>query len=175
MGTDAAGDGDIRCVDHDRTVRCRYHRNELRPPGRKEMSEHVRTLSAGSPRPIFVMPNAGIPENIGGRAHYHLSPEDLVKFLSHFVKDLGVQIVGAAAERPRNIFASLSMRSGICPCVPQGRFCPECLKSLSIRPDACRSGTSLGRERTNANGSKMFKDCSQRRIGKESLRWGGSR
>ncbi|HEY4612808.1 MAG TPA: homocysteine S-methyltransferase family protein, partial [Bacteroidota bacterium] len=49
--------------------------------GPKEMSDHVRALSSSSPLPIFVMPNAGLPENVGGRAHYHLSPEELVKYL----------------------------------------------------------------------------------------------
>src|SRR5512136_189790 len=62
--------------------------------GPKEMSDHVRALSASSPKPVFVMPNAGLPENIGGRAHYHLSPHELAKYLTHFVKDLGVQVVG---------------------------------------------------------------------------------
>jgi len=58
------------------------------------MSEHVRTLANISPKPIFVMPNAGIPENIGGRAHYHLTPEEMAQYLSHFVKDLGINVVG---------------------------------------------------------------------------------
>ncbi len=62
--------------------------------GPKEMSEHVRTLVETSPKPVFVMPNAGMPENIGGHAHYHLSPEEMVQYLSHFVKDLGVNVVG---------------------------------------------------------------------------------
>src|SRR5262249_14322020 len=42
--------------------------------GPKEMSEHVRVLSGSSPKPIFVMPNAGLPENVGGHAHYKLTP-----------------------------------------------------------------------------------------------------
>ncbi len=62
--------------------------------GPKEMSENVRYLCQNSPKPVFVMPNAGIPENVEGRACYHLSPDELVQWLSHFVKDLGVNIVG---------------------------------------------------------------------------------
>ncbi|HEX9158458.1 MAG TPA: homocysteine S-methyltransferase family protein, partial [Syntrophales bacterium] len=62
--------------------------------GPKEMSEHIRVLASGSPKPVFVMPNAGIPENVGGQAHYTLTPDDLAAYLSHFVKDLGVSVVG---------------------------------------------------------------------------------
>ena len=44
--------------------------------GPKEMSEHIRVLASSSPKPVFVMPNAGIPENVGGHAHYQLTPEE---------------------------------------------------------------------------------------------------
>ncbi|MEK7249890.1 MAG: homocysteine S-methyltransferase family protein, partial [Bacteroidota bacterium] len=48
--------------------------------GPAEMSEHVRVLCSSSPKPVFVMPNAGIPENVGGHAHYKLTPEELAQF-----------------------------------------------------------------------------------------------
>jgi 5-methyltetrahydrofolate--homocysteine methyltransferase len=69
--------------------------------GPREMSEHVRVLTSSSPKPVFVMPNAGMPENVGGHAHYSLTPEDLAGYLSHFVRDLGVPL--------RSTSVSLSM------------------------------------------------------------------
>src|SRR4029077_19431747 len=53
--------------------------------GPQEMSEHVRTLSQQWPRPISVLPNAGLPENVGGRAVYRLTPDQLAEHLKDFV------------------------------------------------------------------------------------------
>ena len=58
------------------------------------MEESVRFLSKNSPKEIFVMPNAGIPENIGGKAHYHLTPSEMNNWMSKFVFDFGVSIIG---------------------------------------------------------------------------------
>src|SRR4029077_7478699 len=62
--------------------------------GPQEMSEHVRTLSQQWPRLISVLPNAGLPENVGGRAVYKLTPEQLASHLKDFVTRFGVNIVG---------------------------------------------------------------------------------
>lgn len=127
--------------------------------GPMEMSEHVRTLSAGSPRPIFVMPNAGMPENIGGKAHYHLSPEDLVKFLSHFVKDLGVQIVGGCCGTTKEHIRQLVEAVGNLAPVPRKvEFVPSVSSLYQSVPMHVDPAPVLVGERTNANGSKMFKD-----------------
>src|SRR5258708_2332636 len=62
--------------------------------GPQEMSEHVRTLSQQWPRLISVLPNAGLPENVGGRAVYKLTPDELAEHLKDFVVRFGVNIVG---------------------------------------------------------------------------------
>ena len=131
--------------------------------GPMEMSEHVRTLSAGSPRPIFVMPNAGMPENIGGKAHYHLSPEDLVKFLSHFVKDLGVQVVGGCCGTTKEHVRQLVDAVGNLAPVPRMFEVIPSVSSLyqSVPLHVVPAPVLIG-ERTNANGSKMFKDLLSR-------------
>jgi 5-methyltetrahydrofolate--homocysteine methyltransferase len=49
--------------------------------GPQEMSEHVRTLSQQWPRYISVLPNAGLPENVGGQAIYKLTPAQLAEHL----------------------------------------------------------------------------------------------
>ncbi|MGK7919582.1 MAG: homocysteine S-methyltransferase family protein, partial [Trichodesmium sp.] len=54
------------------------------------MKEHIRYLSENSPFVISCIPNAGLPENIGGQAHYRLTPIELKMALMHFVEDLGV-------------------------------------------------------------------------------------
>ena len=41
--------------------------------GPEQMKEHIKYLSENSPFAISCIPNAGLPENIGGVAHYRLS------------------------------------------------------------------------------------------------------
>ena len=127
--------------------------------GPKEMSGHLRTLAASSPKPIFVMPNAGIPENIGGHAHYHLQPEEMVHFLSHFVKDLGVNIVGGCCGTTKEHIRQLVQAVGNC--APKERafeFIPGASSLYQSAPFRIENPPTIIGERTNANGSKLFRD-----------------
>lgn len=70
------------------------------------MKDHIRYLSEHSPFVISCIPNAGLPENIGGQAHYKLTPLEFRMALMHFVEDLGVQIIGGCCgTRPEHISA----------------------------------------------------------------------
>jgi len=62
--------------------------------GPEQMKEHIRYLSEHSPFVVSCIPNAGLPENIGGVAHYRLTPIEMKMQLLHFVEDLGVQVIG---------------------------------------------------------------------------------
>src|SRR5947209_15601673 len=62
--------------------------------GPQQMSENVRYLCQNWSRAISVIPNAGIPENVGGHAVFKDTPESLAKELAHFARDFGVTIVG---------------------------------------------------------------------------------
>lgn len=62
--------------------------------GPEQMKEHIRYLSDHSPFVVSCIPNAGLPENIGGVAHYRLTPLEMKVQLMHFVEDLGVQVIG---------------------------------------------------------------------------------
>ncbi|MFM8974850.1 MAG: homocysteine S-methyltransferase family protein, partial [Vulcanococcus sp.] len=55
--------------------------------GPEQMKEHVRYLSEHSPFVVSCIPNAGLPENIGGVAHYRLTPVEMKMQLMHFVED----------------------------------------------------------------------------------------
>ncbi|MEM6433583.1 MAG: homocysteine S-methyltransferase family protein, partial [Cyanobacteria bacterium P01_D01_bin.115] len=68
------------------------------------MKDHVKHLAEQSPFAISCIPNAGLPENVGGHAVYHLSPMELRMALMHFVEDLGVQVIGGCCgTRPDHI------------------------------------------------------------------------
>ena len=62
--------------------------------GPAEMNDVVRYLGTNSTKLVSVLPNAGLPQNEGGRAVYKLKPEELASYHRHFVKDYGVRIVG---------------------------------------------------------------------------------
>jgi len=68
------------------------------------MKDHIKHLAEQSPFAISCIPNAGLPENVGGHAVYHLSPMELRMALMHFVEDLGVQVIGGCCgTRPDHI------------------------------------------------------------------------
>jgi 5-methyltetrahydrofolate--homocysteine methyltransferase len=127
--------------------------------GPQEMSENVRYLCHNSPRPVFCMPNAGIPENIGGRAHYHLSPEELVKWLSHFVTDLGVGIVGGCCgTTPVHIAQLVQAVGNLQPAKRSWEYTPSSSSIYSSVPLHLDPPPIIIGERTNANGSKKFRE-----------------
>jgi 5-methyltetrahydrofolate--homocysteine methyltransferase len=68
------------------------------------MKDHVRHLAEQSPFVISCIPNAGLPENVGGNAVYRLTPMELRMSLMHFIEDLGVQVIGGCCgTRPEHI------------------------------------------------------------------------
>jgi 5-methyltetrahydrofolate--homocysteine methyltransferase len=127
--------------------------------GPKEMSEHVRTLADISPKPIIVMPNAGMPENIDGKAHYHLSPNEFTSFLTHFVKNLNVSIVGGCCgTTPEHIRQLVDSVSNLTTKKREYEFVPGVSSLFQSVPFKIENPPILIGERTNANGSKFFRD-----------------
>jgi 5-methyltetrahydrofolate--homocysteine methyltransferase len=136
--------------------------------GPKEMSEHIRVLADSSPMPIFVMPNAGLPENVGGHAHYHLTPEELVHHLSHFVNEFGVNVVGGCCGTTKEHIRQLANAVGnLSPKERNPEFIPGASSLYQTSPFHIVPPPILIGERTNANGSKQFRDL----LGKED--WEG--
>src|SRR5580692_9354853 len=84
--------------------------------GPKEMNDAVRYLALNSTKEVSVLPNAGLPENVGGHAVYRLSPEDLAEYHKHFVKDYGVRIVGGCCgTTPEHLKAVVDAVSNVEP------------------------------------------------------------
>jgi 5-methyltetrahydrofolate--homocysteine methyltransferase len=68
------------------------------------MSEHIKYLCEQSPFVVSCIPNAGLPENVGGQAHYKLTPMEFRIALTRFVEDWGVQVIGGCCgTRPEHI------------------------------------------------------------------------
>jgi 5-methyltetrahydrofolate--homocysteine methyltransferase len=84
--------------------------------GPAEMNEAVRYLGLNSTKHISVLPNAGLPQNVGGNAVYKLLPKDLAEYHKHFVKDYGVRIVGGCCgTTPEHLKAVVDAVSGVEP------------------------------------------------------------
>jgi 5-methyltetrahydrofolate--homocysteine methyltransferase len=74
--------------------------------GPDRMADHIKYLTENAPFTISCIPNAGLPENIGGHAHYKLTPTELQIALHRFVEDWGVQVIGGCCgTRPDHIKA----------------------------------------------------------------------
>lgn len=127
--------------------------------GPQEMSSHIRHLCEVSRFPVSCIPNAGIPENVGGKSHYHLTPEDLAKTLSHFVLDLGVNVVGGCCgTTPEHIKALVDSVGNKSPKKRNPNYINSVSSLYSSIPLTIDSPPIIVGERTNANGSKLFKD-----------------
>src|SRR5256885_9370586 len=84
--------------------------------GPKEMNDAVRYLGVNSTKYISVLPNAGLPQNEGGRAVYKLKPEELAQYHKHFITDFGVRIVGGCCgTTPQHLKAVVDAVSGVEP------------------------------------------------------------
>ncbi len=127
--------------------------------GPKEMEENIRYLSHNSPKYIFCMPNAGIPENVGGKACYHLSPDELTKYITHFVKDLGVNIIGGCCgTEAEHIKALVEISEKYTPAKRDFEYTPAVSSIYSISTMHIEPGPTLIGEKCNANGSKKFRE-----------------
>ncbi|WP_460762722.1 methionine synthase [Nocardiopsis oceani] len=128
--------------------------------GPAEMSEHLRYLSHHSPIPISVMPNAGLPELGPNGAVYNLSPEELTDAHDTFTAEFGLSLVGGCCgttpEHLRQVVERVQGR-GIKNRNPLVEAAASSLyQSVPFRQDA--SYLAVG-ERTNANGSKKFREA----------------
>src|SRR5271169_3796644 len=84
--------------------------------GPKEMNDAVRYLALNSTKEVSVLPNAGLPQNVGGHAVYKLSPQELADYHKHFVQDYGVRIVGGCCgTTPEHLKAVVDALSGVEP------------------------------------------------------------
>ncbi len=127
--------------------------------GPKEMEENVRFLCENSPKPVFVMPNAGLPENIGGQACYHLTPDELEFWMKRFVTEFGVSVIGGCCgTTPEHVSRLVKIASQSAPKKREFSYTPSVASiyssvALHLDPPPVIVG-----ERCNANGSKRFKE-----------------
>jgi 5-methyltetrahydrofolate--homocysteine methyltransferase len=120
------------------------------------MKDHIKYLSEHSPFIVSCVPNAGLPENVGGQAHYKLTPMELRMSLMHFVEDLGVQIVGGCCGTRYDHIAQLAeMTVDLKPKERHPHYEPSAASIYSTQPYIQDNSFLIVGERLNASGSKM--------------------
>ncbi len=127
--------------------------------GPDEMHQHLQTLCEASPFAISCLPNAGLPENRGGQVVYPLDPVGFAPKVLHAASEFGLAILGGCCGTTPDHIRALA--PGV-----------EKLNPPKRTPTLERSAASLYQsvalkqepaplivgERTNANGSKKFRD-----------------
>jgi 5-methyltetrahydrofolate--homocysteine methyltransferase len=127
--------------------------------GPKQMTENVRYLCQNSVLPVSVIPNAGIPENVGGHAHYKETPESLANDLKHFARDLGVNVVGGCCgTTPSHLRAVVEAVKDITPKIRPGQRLPAASSIFIQQPYVQDTSFLIIGERVNASGSKKMRD-----------------
>jgi 5-methyltetrahydrofolate--homocysteine methyltransferase len=141
--------------------------------GPAEMSEHLRYLSRHARIPVSVMPNAGLPVLGAKGAEYPLQPDELAEALSGFIAEFGLSLVGgccgttpehirqvAAAVAPFNDRTALGAPPA---CGGRGErhvtYEPSVSSLYTDVPFAQDASVLVIGERTNANGSKAFREA----------------
>ena len=128
--------------------------------GPGEMSEHLRYLAGHSRIPISCEPNAGLPMLTPDGASYPLTPAQLADAHERFTREFGLSLVGGCCGTTPEHIAARADRVGGRP-VAARRPRPEpgvasLYAHVPFRQDT--AFLAIG-ERTNANGSKAFRDA----------------
>ncbi len=127
--------------------------------GPAEMRESVRYLGERCSHVVSCLPNAGMPENVDGKAVYKLSPAALASALSEFVRDFGVGIVGGCCgttpehlQRVVEAIRALDLTPR-----PRPRPLPELASAMKSVPLDLQPRPLIVGERVNSQGSKKVK------------------
>ena len=129
--------------------------------GPAEMSEHLRHLARHARSGLACMPNAGLPQLTADGAHYPLTPRQLADAHDLFTAEYGLALVGGCCgttpEHLRQVVERVGGGREVAPRKVRSEAGVSSLyQHVPFRQDT--SYLSIG-ERTNANGSKAFREA----------------
>ena len=128
--------------------------------GPAEMSEHLRHLARHARTGLACMPNAGLPELTADGAHYPLTPRQLADAHDLFTAEYGLALVGGCCgTTPEHLRQVVERVQGRAVTARKPRIEPgisSLYQHVPFRQDT--SYLAIG-ERTNANGSKAFREA----------------
>lgn len=127
--------------------------------GPAEMSEHLRVLSQTAEMPVSCLPNAGLPRVEGKEAVYDLTPDELAVYHEQFITELGISVVGGCCGTTTEHLQEVVNR---CAHLAPAARTPDAEASITsiYSPVTLQQDTAflMISERTNANGSKKFRE-----------------
>ncbi|MBS4098041.1 MAG: methionine synthase [Sulfuricella sp.] len=130
--------------------------------GPAEMAEHVKALGERWRGMISVMPNAGLPMLVDGKTEYPLVPQELADWHQRFIEEDGVNLVGGCCgTTPAHIAAvrkMLDTRPDKAPVARTPQWEPSVASLYSAVALRQENAVFAIGERSNANGSKKFRD-----------------
>jgi 5-methyltetrahydrofolate--homocysteine methyltransferase len=128
--------------------------------GPAEMGEHLRYLAKHARIGLSCMPNAGLPVLGPNGAEYPLTPEELADALDQFTRDYGLALVGGCCgttpEHIRQVVERVRGREVAARKPQREPGAASLYQHVPFRQDT--SFMVVG-ERTNANGSRAFRDA----------------
>jgi len=128
--------------------------------GPAEMSEHVKWLGENWPKPFSVLPNAGLPMLVDGKTTYPLQPNEMADWVARFVEEDGVNLIGGCCGTTAEHMKALREKVGFQ--APKDRsdvkLEPALASLYNQVPYRQENAVMAIGERTNANGSKKFRE-----------------
>ncbi len=128
--------------------------------GPAEMSEHLRHLARHAQVGVSCMPNAGLPVLTADGAHYPLTPEQLAAAHDTFTREYGLGLVGGCCgttpEHLRLVVERVGGREVVARTPRRDPGASSMYQHVPFRQDTAY--LAIG-ERTNANGSKQFREA----------------
>ncbi len=120
----------------------------------------VKKLSRHSDLPISIIPNAGLPESVGGKTVFGLTPDKMTEQMMAYVTEYGVNIIGGCCgttpDHIRQLRKALGRRK------PKQREVERHIlisgPQQAVRLDSSESLIRIG-ERLNVRGSKKVREA----------------
>ena len=128
--------------------------------GPSEMTEHLRYLAQNGRTFLSCLPNAGLPSVVNGHTHYDLTPDCSRTRTSGSSSEFGLNIVGGCCgTTPAHLRAVIERLGRRAPEIRAPEFEPGCSSIYSHVPFHQELAYLAVGERTNANGSRKFREA----------------
>ncbi|GAB2947943.1 methionine synthase [Streptomyces pseudoechinosporeus] len=128
--------------------------------GPAEMSEHLRYLARHSRTPLMCMPNAGLPILTKDGAYFPLTPPEMADAQENFVRDYGLSLIGGCCgSTPEHLRQVVERVRDLAPAERHPQPEPGAASLYQTVPFRQDTAYMAIGERTNANGSKKFREA----------------
>ena len=127
--------------------------------GPDQVKKHLKVFSELWHKPISVSANAGLPQNRGGYTYYPMGPDEFTAKQLEFTDFNGVSFLGGCCgTTPQHIHTLQKAVSNLKPKLPTGSIKPSIASLFNTTELFQEPAPLLIGERSNATGSKAFRE-----------------